>query len=96
MTIIIPVTVANEQERTWAKELIYQSLQETEGAILVIDHGSTYLKHGVDHERIEWKGPQARITQLYRKDVANSVTLNSYLNAGDVLVDPKASGIPVG
>ena len=95
MTILIPVTVTSEAERTWAKELIYQSLQETEGAILVIDHGSTYLKPGVDHERIEWKGPQGRITQLYFKAGAK-VKYEDQVVGEFIVVDPAKSGVPVG
>ena len=95
MTIIIPVTVTNEQERTWAKELIYQSLQETDDAILVIDQGSTYLKPGVDHERIEWKGPQKRITQIYFKADAK-VKYEDQVVGEFIVVDPAVSGVPVG
>lgn len=93
MTIVIPVTITNEKERTWAKEIIYQALQESEDSILVIDHGSTYLKDGVDHQRIEWKGPQTRITQVYYPEVQKELP---YPSGEYMIVDPATSGVPVG
>lgn len=94
MTIVVPVTITNEAERTWAKEIIYQCLCESSDDLLVIDHGSTYLKPGVDHGRIEWKGPQTRITQQYFPVETNIMEL---LPSSDYLiVDPETSGVPVG
>jgi hypothetical protein len=57
-TIVVAVTVKAEDDKFLAKELIYDALMGGPEPIVVNDHGSV-------GERVEWAGPQKRITQRY-------------------------------
>ena len=91
ISVIIPVAVLNDRLRGITKETIYRLLTNTRTPveIIVIDNGSKHLQPGIDHERVEWKGPRENIHPYYFKELqGNPGAWNRGLerSKGDILV----------